>query len=338
MKNNVNRQWVLANHPTGMVTTADFNQVDTEITPPGDGEILVKVTHVAFEPAMRGWIAEGDSYVKGVQIGEVMRAQTVGEVIESNNADYKPGDRVSGFFGWQEYATVNPVGGMFPTQVLPDAVTAEMALSALGITGLTAWGGLLDIGQPKEGDMVVVSGAAGATGNIAGQIAKIKGCKVIGIAGGPEKCQWLVDELGFNGAIDYKEGDVSKKLKELCPDGINVFFDNVGGEILEAALNNLAQFAKVVICGGITGYNEEELPSGPRNYMNLVLTSSNMEGFLLGQFGPKLGQAAAELGQWVAEGKLKYTVDVQEGFENVPQTFLRLFEGKNLGKQLCKIA
>ena len=139
MKNNVNRQWVLANHPTGMVTTADFNQVDTEITPPGDGEILVKVTHVAFEPAMRGWIAEGDSYVKGVQIGEVMRAQTVGEVIESNNADYKPGDRVSGFFGWQEYATVNPVGGMFPTQVLPDAVTAEMALSALGITGLTAW-------------------------------------------------------------------------------------------------------------------------------------------------------------------------------------------------------
>jgi len=186
--------------------------------------------------------------------------------------------------------------------------------------------------------MVVVSGAAGATGNIAGQIAKIKGCKVIGIAGGPEKCQWLVDELGFDGAIDYKEGDVSKKLKELCPDGINVFFDNVGGEILEAALNNLAQFAKVVICGGITGYNEEELPSGPRNYMNLVLTSSNMEGFLLGQFGPKLGQAAAELGQWVAEGKLKYTVDVQEGFENVPQTFLRLFEGKNLGKQLCKIA
>ena len=338
MKNDVNNQWVLARHPVGMVQTTDFNQVEAAIAEPADGEVTVKVTHVAFEPAMRGWINEGDSYVQGVRIGDVMRAQAVGEVITSKNDAYKEGDVVSGFFGWQQFATINPTDSMFPLQVLQDGVTPEMALSVLGITGLTAWGGLLEIGQPKEGDTVVVSGAAGATGNIAGQIAKIKGCKVVGIAGGPEKCAWLVDELGFDAAIDYKAEHVSKRLHELCPEGINVFFDNVGGDILEAALNNLANSAKVVICGGIVGYNEEELPSGPRNYMNLVLTSSNMEGFLLGQFGPKLGQAAMELGQWVAEGKLKFTVDVQEGFDNVPQTFLRLFEGKNKGKQLCKIA
>jgi NADPH-dependent curcumin reductase len=337
MKNDTNNQWVLARHPVGMVTADDFKQVQSQITEPADGEITVKVSHVAFEPAMRGWINEGDSYVQGVQIDEVMRAQSVGEVIESKNDAYKAGDRVSGFFGWQEFATLEPTASMFPIQVLPEGVTADMALSVLGITGLTAWGGLLEIGQPKEGDVVVVSGAAGATGNIAGQIAKIKGCTVVGIAGGPDKCQWLVDELGFDAAIDYKSENVSKRLHELCPNGMNIFFDNVGGEILEAALNNLATGAKVVICGGIVGYNAEELPSGPRNYMNLVLTSSNMEGFLLGQFGPKLGQAGMELGQWVAEGKLKYTVDVQEGFENIPQTFLRLFEGKNKGKQLCKI-
>ena len=338
MKNDVNNQWVLANHPTGMVKTSDFKQVEAEMAEPKDGEITVKVTHVAFEPAMRGWINKGDSYVKGVEIGDVMRAQSVGEIIESKNDAYKAGDIVSGFFGWQEFATLEPTDSMFPIQVLPQGVTAEMALSVLGITGLTAWGGLLEIGKPQEGDTVVVSGAAGATGNIAGQIAKIKGCRVIGIAGGAEKCQWLIDELGFDGAVDYKSENVSKKLQELCPGGINVFFDNVGGEILEAALDNITTGARVVICGGIVGYNAEELPSGPRNYMNLVLNSANMEGFLLGQFGPKLGQAGMELGQWVAEGKLKFTVDVQEGFENVPQTFLRLFEGKNLGKQLCKIS
>jgi NADPH-dependent curcumin reductase CurA len=338
MKNDVNNQWVLARHPVGMVQTTDFEKIESDIAEPADGEITVKVSHLAFEPAMRGWISEGDSYVQGVQIGEVMRAQSVGEVIESRNDAYKEGDVVSGFFGWQEFATLEPSASMFPLQVLPEGVSPDMALSVLGITGLTAWGGLLEIGKPNEGDTVVVSGAAGATGNIAGQIAKIKGCRVIGIAGGPEKCQWLIDELGFDGAVDYKSENVSEKLGELCPDGINIFFDNVGGVILEAALDNLANSARVVICGGIVGYNEEELPSGPRNYMQLVLTSSTMEGFLLGQFGPKLGQAAMELGQWVAEGKLKFTVDVQSGFENVPQTFLRLFEGKNLGKQLCKIA
>ncbi|TDI57997.1 MAG: NADP-dependent oxidoreductase [Alphaproteobacteria bacterium] len=338
MKNDVNNQWVLAKRPVGMVKTTDFEQVESQIGEAKDGEITVKVTHIAFEPAMRGWINEGDSYVKGVEIGEVMRAQSVGEVIESKNDAYKEGDVVSGFFGWQEFSTLEPSASMFPIQVLPEGVSPEMALSVLGITGLTAWGGMLEIGKPQEGDTVVVSGAAGATGNIAGQIAKIKGCRVIGIAGGPEKCQWLIDELGFDGAVDYKSENVSERLKELCPDGINIFFDNVGGKILEAALDNIATNARVVICGGIVGYNEEELPPGPRNYMQLVLTSSTMEGFLLGQFGPKLGQAAMELGQWVGEGKLKFTVDVQEGFDNVPQTFLRLFEGKNLGKQLCKVA
>ena len=209
----------------------------------------------------------------------------------------------------------------------------------MGITGLTAYFGFLDVGKPQKGDTVVVSGAAGATGSVVGQIAKIKGCRVIGIAGGPEKCKWLVEDGGFDAAIDYKNEDVNARLRELCPDGINVFYDNVGGEILEAALNNIAVGSRVVICGGISGYNTEaEMPAGPKNYMNIVIRPSTMQGFLLGQYGERFGEAAQQLAAWIQSGDLKFAVDVQEGFDNVPKTFLRLFHGQNLGKQLCKIA
>jgi len=337
----INHQWCLASRPDGMVDESNFSYVEAKLPSITDGQVLVRLTHVAFEPAMRGWINKGASYVDPVEIGQVMRAAGVGEVIESKHADLQPGDMVQGMFGWQEYAAVDVEGALLPVQKLPEGVTPEMALSVLGITALTAYFGMLDVGKPQEGDTVVVSGAAGATGSIAGQIAKIKGAaQVIGIAGGPEKCKWLTEVAGYDVAIDYKSENVSKRLRELAPKGINVFFDNVGGEILDAALANLANGARVAICGGISGYNADAnaFPPGPRNYMMLVLKTSTMQGFLLGQFSSRFGEAAQQLGEWVANGKLKFAVDVQEGFENTPKTFLRLFAGKNLGKQLLKVA
>lgn len=339
MNEPVNHQWCLAARPQGMVKESDFAYAEAPLPELSDGQVLVRITHVAFEPAMRGWINEGESYIKPIGIGEVMRAAGVGEIIESKYAGLAEGDMVQGMFGWQEYAAVDVEGALLPVQKLPEGVTPEMALSVLGITGLTAYFGMLDVGKPVEGDTVVVSGAAGATGSIAGQIAKLKGCRVIGIAGGPDKCKWLTDVAGFDEAIDYKSENVQKRLSELCPKGIDVFFDNVGGEILDAALANIANGARIAICGGISGYNNERtMPAGPQNYMMLVLKTSTMQGFLLGQFGARFGEAAGQLGAWVAEGKIKFAVDVQEGIENTPKTFLRLFAGANLGKQLLKIA
>jgi NADPH-dependent curcumin reductase CurA len=306
----------------------------------GENEFLVRNIYFAFEPAMRGWINEGESYVPPVQLGEVMRASSVGQVIESNNTDFQPGEFVSGMMGWQEYAISDGSPGMMGRLAkVPPGVEPQLVLSALGGTGLTAYFGLLDIGQPKEGDVVVVSGAAGATGSVAGQIARIKGAsKVIGIAGGPEKCRWLTDELGFDAAIDYKAEDVQSRLSEECPDGINIFFDNVGGDILEAALDNMAMNGRIVLCGGISTYNAEELPPGPRNYMQLVIMRCRMEGFILIDYLDRAAEASQELAGWIASGQLKHGEDVQEGIENTPKTFLRLFEGKNIGKQLLKIA
>lgn len=333
-----NRQWVLASRPKGWVSEDNFELKESDMPKPGDGQILVKVTYIAFEPAMRGWINDVESYIKPVQIGEPMRAMGAGEVVESNHPDFKPGDQVSGFFGWQEYAVVDAEGALFPVQKLEGGVDPELALSILGITGLTGYFGFLEHGQPKEGDVVVVSGAAGATGSVVGQIAKIKGCTVIGIAGGPEKCKWLIEELGFDHAIDYKSEKISRRLRELAPKGINIFYDNVGGEALEAVLNNLHRGARLVICGGISGYNEpNSLPPGPKNYLNIVMWSSTMRGFLLGDFSDRFDEGTKQLTEWVKEGKIKAAVDVQTGFDKVPATFMRLFEGKNIGKQLLKL-
>ncbi|MDA0339876.1 MAG: NADP-dependent oxidoreductase, partial [Proteobacteria bacterium] len=238
MSNMINHQWVLAARPQGMVKVTDFKQVETPVADIKDGQVLVRVTHIAYEPAMRGWIRDAESYVKPVAIGEVMRGASAGEVVESKHASLKPGDIVSGMLGWQEYAAVDVDGALLPVRKLPEGVTPEMALSVLGITGLTAYYGMLKVGKPEAGEMVAVSGAAGATGSIAGQIARISGCDVVGIAGGAEKCRWLTEIAGFDAAIDYKSENVGKRMKELCPNGIDVFYDNVGGEILEAALNN----------------------------------------------------------------------------------------------------
>jgi NADPH-dependent curcumin reductase CurA len=332
-----NRQWTLRARPSGMVKESDFAFAESAAPAPKDGEALVRVLYVSFDPAMRGWMEDRPSYIPPVALGEVMRAGAVGQVIESRNPDLRPGDFVQGMFGWQDFAIAGR-GGLGAATPLPKGMPLTWPLGVCGITGLTAYFGLLDLGKPKPGDTVVVSGAAGATGSIAGQIARIEGCRTIGIAGGPDKCRWLTEEARFDAAIDYKREDVTRRLRELCPKGIDVYFDNVGGEILDAALANLAQRARVVLCGGISSYNEATPPPGPRNLMNLVITRSRMEGFIVIDYLPRFAEGAARLAQWVAEGKLAHAEDIQHGLENAPKTFLRLFQGKNLGKQLLEIA
>ena len=278
------------------------------------------------------------SYAQAIEIGDVMLALTTGQVIASKHPDYQSGDCVQGAFGWQEHIVTNGECGLVPASKISKDASMTMPLGVLGLTGLTAYFGLLEIGEPKPGQTCVVSGAAGATGSVAGQIAKIKGCRVIGIAGGAEKCAWLTNNAHFDAAIDYKSDDVAARLREMCPDGINIFFDNVGGEILDAVLVQLALNARIVLCGAISRYNDEELQPGPKNYFNLIIQRARMEGFLLSDYFPRVGGAVAELLGWLAEGKIVHQEDIQAGFENAPQTFFRLFEGKNLGKQLLKIA
>ena len=340
MSNRMNGQWRLKSRPEGMVKETDFEYVQEALPELGEGEFLIRNLYFSFEPAMRGWLNDVKSYVPPVQLGEVMRAGAVGQVIESNHPDFKPGEFVQGQLGWQEYAINNGQPGMMGAVAkVPEGVPPYLVLSALGGTGLTAYFGLLDVGQPKEGDVVVVSGAAGATGSVVGQIARIKGAaKVVGIAGGPEKCAWLTDDLGFDAAIDYKSENVMQRLREECPKGINVFFDNVGGDILDDALLNMAQNGRIVLCGGISQYNDTDLPSGPKNYMQLVIRRCRMEGFIVIDYMHRAGEAIKELSAWIASGELKHGEDIQEGIENTPKTFLRLFEGKNRGKQLLKIA
>jgi len=328
----MNRQWLLAKRPVGMVKDSDFELKATPIPVPEDGQVLVRNRWLAFEPAMRGWIAEGPNYMPPVPIGDVMRGMTVGEVALSKLAGYEPGDLVTGMMGWQEWALGD--GGL---RKLPEGVDPTLALGVLGITGITAYFGLLEVGQLKSGDVVVVSGAAGATGSVAGQIAKAKGCRVVGIAGGAEKCAWLTEKAHFDAAIDYKNEEVGARLSELCPDGVDVFFDNVGGEILDAVLANIARGARIVICGSISRYNAEEPPPGPSNYFNLTKQRARMEGFVILDFLHRSAEAAADLMKWVADGSIVWETDVQKGFENAPKTLRRLYSGANFGKQLLEI-
>ena len=289
-----NNQVYLKQVPEGLLGPDDFEVRQAPVPQAGDGEVVVQAHYLSLDAALRLIVRDSKDFLFRVEPGDLVRNSVAGKIVASNHPDWSAGDYVIAGTGVQNY-------GISDGSDLERCDITQAPLSAwlggFGVSGLTAYFAIFEDCKPQPGQTVVINGAAGAVGTMAGQFAKMTGAQVIGIAGGPEKCAWLVDELGFDAAIDYKAEHVSKHLHELCPEGINVFFDNVGGDILEAALNNLANSAKVVICGGIVGYNEEELPSGPRNYMNLVLTSSNMEGFLLGQFGPKLGQAAMELGQ-----------------------------------------
>ena len=335
---NTNRQWLLAKRPYGLVGEENFEYVENPIPEPGPGEVLVRNLYLSFDPTQRGWMEDRESYLPPVQLGEPMRAGSIGQVAASQNADYAVGDIVQTTGGWQDFVVVNPEQAVMGLNKIPQGIPPEMMMSVLGVTGLTAYWGLLDLGEPQAGETVLVSGAAGATGSVAGQIARIKGCRVVGIAGGAEKCAWLKDELGFDDVIDYKNEDVDARIGETCPDKVDVFFDNVGGDILEAALNHINMRARVVLCGGISGYNATEPVPGPTNIMNLVIMRARMEGFIVIDYMGRSEQAVAELLGWIQSGELNYQVDVQEGFENIPTTLQRLFTGQNRGKQLLKIA
>jgi hypothetical protein len=331
----VNRQFRLASRPQGAVTRENFEVVQEPVAEPGAGEVLVKTEYISLDPAMRGWMAEGRSYIPPVQIGEVMRAGTLGEVIASGGERFSPGDRVTGWLGVQEYA-VAPESAVFAVD--PAVAPLTTYLGALGMPGMTAYFGLLDVADPKAGETVVVSGAAGAVGSVVGQIARIKGARAIGIAGGPEKCEWVAGELGFDACIDYKNADVAKALREHCPEGIDVYFDNVGGEILDAALARLARGARVAICGAISQYNNLDSMRGPSNYMSLLVNRARMQGFVVLDYMGRFAEAQREMAGWLAEGKLIAREDVVEGFDGFPEALARLFAGENVGKLVLKVA
>ncbi len=334
---NINRQWILTKRPFGMVGRDNFDYQETPIPTAGDGEVLVRNLYLSFDPTQRGWMEDRESYMPPVQIGEPMRAGTVGQVAASNHPDFATGELVQTLGGWQDFCVASPSTAPMALNKVQAGLDPAMLLSVLGTTGQTAYWGLLDLGKPQSGETVLVSGAAGATGSVAGQIARIRGCRVIGIAGGPEKCAWLTEQARFDAAIDYKNEDVDARIGELCPNRVDVFFDNVGGDILEAALNHINLRARVVLCGGISNYNATKPVPGPANLMNLVILRARMEGFIVIDYMDRFAASAAELTSWVQSGELVYQVDVQEGFENIPDTLNRLFTGRNMGKQLLKL-
>ncbi len=329
-----NRQIRLAARPSGEVKPSDWEHVSEPAAAPAEGQFAARTRAVSLDPAMRGWLDDRPSYVPPVGLGDVMRAGSVVEVTESNHPDFAVGDHVVGMFGAQTHVVSDGRGA---TKVDLSRAPAATYLGALGMTGMTAYFGLLDVGALQEGDTVAVSGAAGAVGSVAGQIAKLKGCRVIGIAGGPEKCALLVDELGFDAAIDYRAGSVARALRAHAPDGIDVYFDNVGGDILDAALVNLALHARIVICGAISQYQAEQR-RGPANYMMLLVRRSRMEGFVVFDFAKRYGEAAAELGAWIADGRLKVFEHVVRGsIDDFPETLQMLFRGENVGKLVLEL-
>jgi NADPH-dependent curcumin reductase CurA len=336
--NLTNHQFRLAARPVGLPKHSDWNYTEEPVRDPGPGEVLVKTLYLSLDPAMRGWMNEGRSYIAPVGIGDVMRAGGAGRVIASGNPAFAVGDHVTGTLGAQEYALIDANGAKGLTKVDPKLVPLPVYIGALGLTGLTAYFGLLDVGQAKAGDTVVISGAAGATGMSAGQIAKIKGCRVVGIAGGAQKCDYIVKELGFDAAIDYRNENVLAALRKHCPQGINVYFDNVGGDILDAALANLARGARVVLCGAISQYNSTSGIKGPSNYLSLLVNSARMEGFIVFNYMARYGDAAREMAGWMKAGKLKSKEDIVDGFQTFPETLLRLFRGENFGKLMIKVA
>ena len=331
----VNAQIRLAARPVGLPKPSDWDYVEEPAPKAGDGQILVEVEYISLDPAMRAWMNDVRSYIPPVQIGEVMRAAAIGRVVESHHPGYEVGESVNGVFGVQRYAVSDGSG---VTRVDTALAAPPVHLGTLGLSGVTAYFGLLDIGRPEPGQTVVVSGAAGSVGSVVGQIARIKGCRAVGIAGGPEKCRWLVDELGLDAAIDYKAGDVRSQLREHAPDRVDVFFDNVGGEILDTVLLRLARGARVVISGAISQYNATEPPRGPANYMQLLVMRASMTGFVVFDYAQRYQEAVTQLGGWLRTGELRSREDVVQGdIQQFPEVFLRLFRGENTGKLVLAV-
>jgi len=329
----MNKQVRLASRPEGLPDDSNWSFDEGPVPGPGEGEVLVKISHISLDPAMRAWMNQGATYIDEVKVGDVMRANTVGEVIESKSEKLQVGDTVQGVLGVQQFAVAKPKELL---KIDASLAPIQSYLGVLGWPGMTAYFGLRDIGKAKEGETVVISGAAGAVGSAAGQIAKIKGCRVVGIAGGPDKCRYLVDELGFDGAIDYKNENIRNRLGELCPKRVDVYFDNVGGEILDAVLSKIAMHARIVISGAISQYNNPRF-RGPNNYMALLTYRARMEGFVVFDYVKECGTAAAEIAQWMSEGKVKAKDHIVEGIESFPSALLRLFSGEKLGKLVLKV-
>jgi len=334
-----NKQFRLAARPVGLPKDSDWKITTEQVREPADGEIVVKTLYLSLDPAMRGWMNEGKSYIRPVAIDEVMRAGGIGKVVASKSPKFAVGDYVSGGTGVQEYwvGAANDKTAAFH-KVDPKAAPLPKYLNALGMPGMTAYFGLLDVGQPKAGETVVVSGAAGAVGQTVGQVAKHKGCRVVGIAGGKEKCDFVVNELGFDACVDYKNGSLKDALKEQCPKGIDVYFDNVGGDILDTVLTRINMKARIIICGAISQYNNTTQVKGPANYLSLLVNRARMEGIVVFDYADRYHIGIAEMAQWMKEGSFKTREDVVEGLDKFPEALLMLFDGKNFGKLVLQVA
>jgi NADPH-dependent curcumin reductase CurA len=334
-----NQQFRLAARPVGLPKRSDWQQLTEPVRAIGDGEIVVKALYLSLDPAMRGWMNEGKSYIRPVAIGETMRAGGVGVVVASKSPKFAVGDYVSGGIGVQQYwvgAADDKTGAFY--RIDPKLAPLTTWLNTLGMPGMTGYFGLIESGQPKAGETVVVSGAAGAVGMTVGQVAKHLGCRVVGIAGGKEKCDFVVNELGFDACIDYKGGSVKDGLKEHCPQGVDVYFDNVGGEILDTVLTRINLKARIVICGAISQYNNTTPVKGPANYLSLLVNRARMEGIVVFDYADRYQLGVAAMAKWMKEGSFKSKEDVVSGIENFPEALLMLFEGKNFGKLVLKVA
>lgn len=358
----INRQWIVASRPRGAVAETDFSYREVPLPTIGDGQFLVRTLYVSVDPGLRGWLTRSPEYLSQaldlyldaffvtrgqmrvppeyrapLHIGSVMCGQGLGQVVDSRHPEFGVGDFVSGLLGWQDYCATDgsskvPVFRFKRVHPLP------RYLGVLGNNGMTAYFGMLDVAKPREGETVLVSGAAGATGSTAAQIARLHGCRVIGIAGGLEKRRWLTEELGLDAAIDYKSEDIDARLKELCPDGVNVYFDNVGGRTLEVVLDHMATWGRIALCGAISDYDHDGASVGPANLVHLATRRLRMEGFLAPDYGPRYKEARRQLSAWLATGALKPCEHIHEGFENIPRAFLGLFRGANTGKAMVKLA
>jgi len=330
-----NTKWVLKERPQGLVKNENFKLIKEELRDIQDGEVLIENQYLSFDPTQRMWLTDLPGYLPPVQIDEVVRSGGIGKIVESKNENFSEGDLVSGIVGWQTHH-IPSENDLKTMRKVPDVLPIPTMLNIFGSTGITAYFGLLDIGNPQPGETVVVSGAAGATGAMVCQIAKIKGCHVIGIAGGDEKCSWL-KECGVDDVIDYKNSNVAEELTKLAKDGIDIYFDNVGGPILESVLFLININARIICCGSISNYTGEQMPVGPRNLTMLIVRRAKMQGFLVLDYYGRAGEAIDDISKWAMEGKIKHREDIQEGIENCPETLNRLFTGQNQGKQMLKI-
>jgi NADPH-dependent curcumin reductase CurA len=333
--NRVNRQWRLKSRPTGPIKTDNFDLVSEPIPELGEAQLLIRNVYLSLDPAMRGWLIDRPSYVPPVQIGEIMRGLAVGMVEKSNHPNFAAGDRVQGMFGWQEYLLSNGEG----VKKLPESQLPFSAyLGLFGLAGLTSYAGLLEVGQPKSGETLLISGAAGSVGSLVGQIGKIKGLRVVGIAGTDEKCKWLLEELAFDAALNYKQANYKQQLKAACPNGVDIYFENVGGEILETALYLMNTFGRVVVCGLISLYNATESVPGPNNFALVISKRLRIQGFIATDYSSKIKEMVSNFTQWHSSGQLKYRVDIVRGLETAPAAINKLFDGSNNGKLIVEVS